>query len=260
VFQVLPPAWEWLRLRWREPKKDLQSALFWSWGLLPILFFSLSRSKLPGYVLPVFPALALLAAREWDRFWSGSAEKGLSPGERLNFYLQACFVFGLGLALSLAARLLDPEVVAFVRPMKLLLCAVGVCSILMVWRWKPVFLFGIHLTGVLLAVLLITEQIVPRVDAVESSRQLAGVLQRQGFSREPIFIYGLSRRVEYGLNFYLNTRTRLIYSESDAAYPEQGDVFLVTPTHVEAESVLPSARTLSQTEFLSQKIVRMTRR
>ena len=155
---------------------------------------------------------------------------------------------------------MDKEIVAFLPPMRLLLCAMGVCSILIVWRWKAVSLFGIHLAGVLLAVLLITERIVPRVDAVESSRQLAGVLQRQGFSGEPIFIYGLSRRVEYGLNFYLNTRTRLIYSESDAAYPEQGDLFLVTAADVEAESVLPSARTLSQTQFLSQKIVRMARR
>jgi hypothetical protein len=185
---------------------------------------------------------------------------GLSHRERLNFYLQAGFVLGLGLGLPLAAGLLDQKIVAFLPPMKWLLCAMGVCSILIVWFWKPVFLFGIHLASVVLAVLLITEQIVPRVDAIESCRQLAGVLQRQGFSREPIFIYGLSRRVEYGLNFYLNTRTRLIYSESDAAYPEQGDLFLVTPTYVEAESVLPSARTLTQTQFLSQKIVRMARR
>ena len=260
VFQVLAPVWQWLRCQWREPRKDLQSALFWSWGLLPILFFSLSRSKLWGYVLPVFPALALLAAREWDRLWGASLEKGLSHGERLNLYVQACFVLGLGLALPLAAGLLDKEIVAFLPPMRLLLFVMGVCGILIVWRWKPGALFGIHLAGVLLAVLLITERIVPRVDAVESSRQLAGVFQRQGFSREPIFIYGLSRRIEYGLNFYLNTRTRLIYSESDAAYPEQGDLFLVTATDVEAESVLPSARTLSQTQFLSQKIVRMARR
>jgi len=130
----------------------------------------------------------------------------------------------------------------------------------MVWRWKPFALFGIHLAGVGLAVLLITERIVPSVDAVESSRQLADVLQRQGFAGQPIFIYQLSRRVEYGLNFYLNTRTRLIYSESDATYPAQGDLFLVTDPEVEAESVLPHARTVTQTQFLNQKIVRMAGR
>ena len=33
-----------------------------AWLLLPIIFFSLSRSKLPGYVLPAVPAMALLVA------------------------------------------------------------------------------------------------------------------------------------------------------------------------------------------------------
>ena len=260
VFQVLAPAWQWLRRQWREPKNDLQLALFWTWALLPILFFSLSRSKLPGYVLPVFPALALLAGREWDRLWGAYSEKAILPGQRLNLYLQACFLLGLGLALPLGEGLLDQDFVAFLPHARVLLCATGVGDILMVWRWKPVSLFGVYLAGVLLAVLFVTERIGPRVDAVESSRQLAGVLQRQGFSGEPIFIYGLSRRVEYGLNFYLNTRTRLIYSESDVAYPEKGDLFLVTAVEVEAESVLPRARTLSHTQFLNQKIVRMARR
>jgi hypothetical protein len=116
------------------------------------------------------------------------------------------------------------------------------------------------LAGVALGVLLITERIAPRVDAVESSRQLAGVLRQQGFAGEPIFIYRLSRRVEYGLNFYLNTRTRLIYSEGDVVYPDRGDLFLVMDPEVEAESVLPHARTVTQTRFLDQNVVRMIKR
>ncbi len=33
------------------------------WTILPFIFFSLSRSKLPQYILPIFPALALLMGR-----------------------------------------------------------------------------------------------------------------------------------------------------------------------------------------------------
>jgi 4-amino-4-deoxy-L-arabinose transferase-like glycosyltransferase len=32
------------------------------WALLPFLFFSISKSKLPHYILPIFPALAMLTA------------------------------------------------------------------------------------------------------------------------------------------------------------------------------------------------------
>jgi 4-amino-4-deoxy-L-arabinose transferase-like glycosyltransferase len=228
--------------------------------LLPFLFFSLSQSKLPGYVLPMFPALALLAAKHWDRLWSAPTGEGGAPGQRFNLYLQAALVLVLGLALPLGTGFLDPEIGAFLSSMRVVLVAIGMGAIVMVWRWKPIALFGIYLAGIGLAVLLITERIAPRVDAVESCRELASVLQQEGFTGEPIFIYRLSRRVEYGLNFYLNTRTRLIYSESDATYPDQGDLFLVTDPGVEAESVLPHARIVMQTQFLNQKIVRMAKR
>lgn len=43
------------------------------WLLVPIVFFSLSESKLPGYILPVFPAVALLIGRDLPTFrpWVG---------------------------------------------------------------------------------------------------------------------------------------------------------------------------------------------
>src|SRR5256885_3862217 len=37
------------------------------WVLAPLAFFSLSQSKLPQYLLPVMPAVALAAARAWAR-------------------------------------------------------------------------------------------------------------------------------------------------------------------------------------------------
>ncbi len=61
-----------LRL-WRAHKAVVSERLtleifLWTWVSVPLLFFSISGSKLAGYILPVFPALALLAALEWSRF------------------------------------------------------------------------------------------------------------------------------------------------------------------------------------------------
>jgi len=36
------------------------------WVIITLLFFSASQSKLPGYILPLFPALALLVAMDWE--------------------------------------------------------------------------------------------------------------------------------------------------------------------------------------------------
>ena len=43
--------------------KKSESLFFVFWALLPLIFFSFSRSKLPGYVLPALPPLAALAVR-----------------------------------------------------------------------------------------------------------------------------------------------------------------------------------------------------
>jgi 4-amino-4-deoxy-L-arabinose transferase-like glycosyltransferase len=39
----------------------------WIWAVVPLVFFSLSGSKLAGYILPAIPPLAALVALEWDR-------------------------------------------------------------------------------------------------------------------------------------------------------------------------------------------------
>ena len=41
--------------------------LLWCWALVVFVFFSISSSKLPPYILPMFPALAVLAARSLTR-------------------------------------------------------------------------------------------------------------------------------------------------------------------------------------------------
>jgi 4-amino-4-deoxy-L-arabinose transferase-like glycosyltransferase len=50
---------------WRaEEDQDRNARLYlWLWILIPFLFFSLSQSKRPQYVLPLMPAIGLLAAR-----------------------------------------------------------------------------------------------------------------------------------------------------------------------------------------------------
>jgi 4-amino-4-deoxy-L-arabinose transferase-like glycosyltransferase len=50
--------------------------LAWVWLLAILIFFSIPRSKLIGYVLPVLPPLALLAAAGWQRAMAGRPNAG----------------------------------------------------------------------------------------------------------------------------------------------------------------------------------------
>ncbi len=50
--------------------------LCWSWVLAILVFFSIPNSKLVGYILPVLPPLALLAALGWERVMARRAHAG----------------------------------------------------------------------------------------------------------------------------------------------------------------------------------------
>jgi 4-amino-4-deoxy-L-arabinose transferase-like glycosyltransferase len=55
------------------PRRSRVDLFVLSWFLLPLLFFSSAGSKLPGYVLPCLPPLALLAGRALARITRGEA-------------------------------------------------------------------------------------------------------------------------------------------------------------------------------------------
>jgi 4-amino-4-deoxy-L-arabinose transferase-like glycosyltransferase len=59
---LFPVAQNGLR-RWREKSWIASPGSFFAcWGFFPLLFFSFSQSKLPGYILPAVPPLSLLLA------------------------------------------------------------------------------------------------------------------------------------------------------------------------------------------------------
>ena len=48
--------------------------LAWVWALVPILFFSISKSKLPSYILPSLPPLAIIIGWELERICRGKID------------------------------------------------------------------------------------------------------------------------------------------------------------------------------------------
>jgi hypothetical protein len=80
-----------------EPPVATQwTALCWIWAVAITLFFSIPNSKLIGYVLPVVPPLALLAALGWQR---SMAQRRRAP----RIFAALC-VINAGLALAIVTQ------------------------------------------------------------------------------------------------------------------------------------------------------------
>jgi 4-amino-4-deoxy-L-arabinose transferase-like glycosyltransferase len=99
VVGALPWTWAAARAWWQAAReagrRNLPDALLASWIGLPMVFFSFSRSKLPAYVLPLFPALAVLASC-WPR-----------PERRGHWLRIALVTFAVSLALLAAVTPFD---------------------------------------------------------------------------------------------------------------------------------------------------------
>lgn len=88
------------RLRSLKESRDSLLALAWIWAVVPLLFFSFSESKLPGYILPIFPALALIIGAEVERFWRGELSRTL----RAAAWLTALTLVGMGIGFVVFLR------------------------------------------------------------------------------------------------------------------------------------------------------------
>jgi 4-amino-4-deoxy-L-arabinose transferase-like glycosyltransferase len=65
---------------------------------VPLLFFSFSESKLPGYILPIFPAIALIVGAEVERLLNGVRSRTLATA----LWLTALMLAGIGIGFILA--------------------------------------------------------------------------------------------------------------------------------------------------------------
>jgi 4-amino-4-deoxy-L-arabinose transferase-like glycosyltransferase len=78
---------------------DRLNLLLLFWIAAPIVFFSFSWSKLPGYILPVFPAVALMVGGQLERWWSDESRPPVAP-QFLTAPLTAAAGIGAGVLLQ----------------------------------------------------------------------------------------------------------------------------------------------------------------
>jgi 4-amino-4-deoxy-L-arabinose transferase-like glycosyltransferase len=248
-----------VRLIWSEGKQAL--ALFNSenswplflliWMLVPILFFSASQSKLPGYILPAVPAGALLVAeylavrRRDDQRCSPllAAAHGVICGLLIFAALSAASV-------ALNHRLLwgtGTYVAAAIAAVFVL----GISAALLSGAGLRL-LSRATVLAVVISVAAVIRFAAPVIDATQSARPIAESIQ--AFSREPvpIALYHINRVQEYGLEFYLN---RPAQPYENGNIPAAAHVLVAGQgTQLQVVQLVPGRRVSYLTSIPAQKL------
>ncbi len=198
-----------LRAWWGERKSsqidlELQFSMFASiWLIVPLIFFSLSQSKLPGYILPVVPAGAVLLAEYLRRHLERD-----EPVTKWLAVLHALIAAAPVVPAMLIAYLVSQRRLPAGRPMLVALAiAFALCAAIaltLASRMRLRMLRFITLIPVLVAVAVVLKLGATAMDQSLSARPLASELANVETHPLPVAVCGVSRDLEYGLAFYRN--------------------------------------------------------
>jgi 4-amino-4-deoxy-L-arabinose transferase-like glycosyltransferase len=165
-------------LRPSRPAEERRATVFLaSWIAAIFLFFSLSTGKRGVYIIPLYPAAALLVARWIRRCGSGAGEAraGAFGGLRAAFAVWALAASSAAAAAAAAVPRRHPDLRGAALAVAALLAASAVVSLVLAWRGRPVPA-ALSVAAAMAGILLVcTESVVPWAD---------GHLNLGGFARQ----------------------------------------------------------------------------
>lgn len=212
VAAVIDAVRDW-RYSVGEPpgREDLRTFLT-LWLLLPILFFTFSQSKLPGYILPAMPAGTILLA-DFIRRREEAADKPRWWLVLLHAILAAALLVA---AFIVPFRLAHQPVKPIVWTVAATLAVVCLLSLVLTSlnQGYRVLRFT-TLAPLVIAFALTLRGTAPMVDYQQSARWIVKALNQISPGEIPVIaVYDVPRGVEYGLEFYRN-RPVLSYERNE---------------------------------------------
>ena len=198
------------------------------WAIFPIVFFSFSGSKLPGYILPSIPPLTILTGDYLNRI----RPKGM-PSWLLWSHSAACAVLVFVLVLAPQHMeydtLVPPKAWLVGASAAAALTLLGVAAVAK--RWGIRHLCNITLVPILGVMIFLLGFHGRELDLNYSARPLAREIARQAPNEKIVAVESIKRDMDYGLAFYRNER--LIHYDQDGV-PDGEHLLVVRANDTEA--------------------------
>jgi 4-amino-4-deoxy-L-arabinose transferase-like glycosyltransferase len=199
---------ETIRVWWAERREmlgseDALNAFLVIWLVAPIIFFSLSQSKLPGYIVPALPAGTLLLAEYVRRRVADGEPPGIFLIALHSIVAASPIVPALMIQYIVMQHWLPWGRAAAISFGFAAVLAIGIAGTLRTKLGLGALRF-VTLVPVVLAVAAVLRLGSPALDSTLSVRPLATEISHLESKPLPLAVSGVSREIEFGLAFYRN--------------------------------------------------------
>jgi 4-amino-4-deoxy-L-arabinose transferase-like glycosyltransferase len=146
----------------KQGKEERQCSLFLLCWIIPnLLLFSLAGTKRNEYILPLYPALAILTAQAWERFLVDKKDSLLKKMTLLGIYAFAFSIVGAGLFGPIFSLIKYPQDLLWNGLFGLLLVLGGLSLLLFAKRRQYIAFFPIAAIMVMGFIFTFTSHIIP---------------------------------------------------------------------------------------------------
>jgi len=172
-YSALLPVSIWQAFREKDKYKKEANTFLAVWALAIIVFFTFSRTKLPTYIFPMFPVLALFSGRLWDLFFGGNLPKPIFKWTRIS----ACTTFLvilIGLAVFyVASKIYFPDIAIPVLATAVLFTAFLASTVVMTFRKRQNLSILLFIVAFLIIAVPSAYIIAPEIGKGESSKDIS---------------------------------------------------------------------------------------
>jgi 4-amino-4-deoxy-L-arabinose transferase-like glycosyltransferase len=193
-------------LLYRDRQRYAPELFLVLWLFIVFIFFSVPRSKTVGYILPVFPACALLTANYLNQLWMQPKAPGIRAG--VIIFTVFAFVFsGFIIAAPWWSAALEtpPDFIPYLRYMAMVLTASSGIALLLIRKKTllPLFSFLTAASGILLLIFILST---PTIN-VKSIKPLALDLKSRLNTGDEVAVF---YKYYHDLPIYLERRITIV--------------------------------------------------
>ena len=231
---------------WREKSWTNSPGFFVAcWAVFPIVFFSFSQSKLPSYILPAVPALALVAAISASRAFRRNRANAISLSVALVIFWIVLASILLRVTHTFPFTEMDHAIPLWATA--ILAIAAAAAILFAGIRSNLQLVVALCSLCVIATLGMANITVLPALDPYVSARPHAAFFQND-LHPDRIFTYELRRSWNYGLAFYF-------HRELPEWSPQDPDAALVLTSREGFEKIQKSGRFRSAEEPPAQGII-----